>query len=196
MALGGGGGRRWRWRVAARGCGGGGVARLLVRLEDDPLDLARGGLEALVGVLGGDARRDAVARVGRVGLEVVEVDLADRRGRLVVESAHLGDVPQRDTHGHVQLRAGHAHAGDRLGHGVLHLQPRVELEEVKLLRVQDVHVLYRTRRDCAAYAGRRSERARCGSAEGADEGGRSGRAAASGGGGFSSRARFNSREAP
>jgi hypothetical protein len=61
----------------------------LVGLEDDTLDLARGGLEAFVRVLGSDARRNAVARVRRVGLEVVEVDLADGRLVLVVEHAHL-----------------------------------------------------------------------------------------------------------
>mmetsp|Transcript_32537 Transcript_32537/g.76880 ORF Transcript_32537/g.76880 Transcript_32537/m.76880 type:complete len:1302 (-) Transcript_32537:34-3939(-) len=125
---------------------------LLVGLEDDALDLARGGLEALIGVLGRDARRDAVARVGAVGLEVVEVDLADGRLVLLVELAHLRHVPERDAHGHVQLRARHAHARDALGDRVLHLQARVELEEVELLGVEDVHVLDRARRDVAKVA--------------------------------------------
>mmetsp|Transcript_32105 Transcript_32105/g.81797 ORF Transcript_32105/g.81797 Transcript_32105/m.81797 type:complete len:271 (-) Transcript_32105:669-1481(-) len=79
-------------------------------------------------------------------LEVVEVDLADGRLVLAVEGAHLGDVVERDAHRDVQLRAGQAHARDRLGHGVLHLQARVELEEVVVLGVEDVHVLDRARR--------------------------------------------------
>ena len=65
---------------------------LRVRLEGDAVDLARGGLEALVGVLGSDARGDAVARVLGVRLEVVEVDLADGRLVLAVEDAHLPRV--------------------------------------------------------------------------------------------------------
>jgi len=47
----------------------------------------------VLGVLGG-------------GLEVGEVELAHAVVVLVVETAHLGDVIERDAHGDVELRKG------------------------------------------------------------------------------------------
>ena len=80
----------------------------------------------------------------RVVLErfvVVEVELADARWVLVVEGAHLGHVVERDAHGHVDLGRREGDAGDALGDRVLDLEARVELEEVVVARLHDVHVL-------------------------------------------------------
>jgi len=75
-------------------------------LEVDAVDLSAGRLEALVGVLCGDARGDDVLGVLGGGLEVGEVELAHAVVVLVVETAHLGDVIERDAHGDVELRKG------------------------------------------------------------------------------------------
>jgi hypothetical protein len=68
---------------------------------------AGGGQEVVVGVLGADARLDRVAVDLQVGL---------LQG-------------QRLARGHAQLPFDEVQAGDGLGHGVLHLQPRVHLHE-------------------------------------------------------------------
>ena len=114
---------------------------LCIRLEVDALNITRGGLEAVVGVLRRDPRCDHVLGVLGGGLEVVEVDIADRLCVLSVKGAHLRDVVERDAHGHVELRRGEAHAGDPLGHGVLHLQPRLELDKVVILGLGNVQIL-------------------------------------------------------
>ena len=99
------------------------------RLELDALDGARGGLEALVGILGGDTGGDDVG----VNVHVLVDEEVDGVGAvdvlLAVQLADGGDVVQGDAHGHLELGGGEVGTGDALGDGVLDLQTGVELEE-------------------------------------------------------------------
>mmetsp|Transcript_45652 Transcript_45652/g.84712 ORF Transcript_45652/g.84712 Transcript_45652/m.84712 type:complete len:571 (+) Transcript_45652:813-2525(+) len=110
-------------------------------LELDPLDGARSRLEALVGVLGGDTRRN------HMGIDVAVVLLEEVDGRSAVdvlpavELANFGDVVQRDAHGDLKLRGGHVRAGDALRDGMLHLKTGIQLEEVVLVGVGVEQVL-------------------------------------------------------
>ena len=99
------------------------------RLELDALDGSRGGLESLVGILGGDAGGDDVG----VQLLVLVDEEVDGVGAvdvlLAVQLADGGDVVQGDAHGDLELGGGEVGAGDALGDGMLDLQTGVELEE-------------------------------------------------------------------
>mmetsp|Transcript_18949 Transcript_18949/g.55655 ORF Transcript_18949/g.55655 Transcript_18949/m.55655 type:complete len:1292 (+) Transcript_18949:3267-7142(+) len=111
------------------------------RLEVDALNLAGGGLEALVGVLRGDAGGDHVA-VDGAGLGRVEVEcLAEIVGVRLVVGSNLRHHVERDAHGHLELSRRQRDAREALGDGVLHLEPRVELEEVVLVGLGVVEVL-------------------------------------------------------
>mmetsp|Transcript_39269 Transcript_39269/g.80068 ORF Transcript_39269/g.80068 Transcript_39269/m.80068 type:complete len:239 (-) Transcript_39269:45-761(-) len=114
------------------------------------LDAAAGGLEPSLGVLGRDADGDAVT-AGRDALCGLEVD-----GRLAVAAVvlepllpvqlpDLGDVVQRYSHGHLQLRRGEVHARDHLRDRMLHLKTGVQLQEVELLLGLGVQVLHGAR---------------------------------------------------
>mmetsp|Transcript_92557 Transcript_92557/g.238955 ORF Transcript_92557/g.238955 Transcript_92557/m.238955 type:complete len:311 (-) Transcript_92557:528-1460(-) len=110
-------------------------------LELDPLDLAAGGLESIVRVLGSDARRDHMAR--RVDVLVLQ-EVNGARGVLrilAVEPADLRNLLQGDAHGDLQLRCRQVHLADLLGDWVLHLQTRVELQEIEILGCRVVQVL-------------------------------------------------------
>mmetsp|Transcript_76358 Transcript_76358/g.123473 ORF Transcript_76358/g.123473 Transcript_76358/m.123473 type:complete len:477 (+) Transcript_76358:1893-3323(+) len=111
-------------------------------LELDALDLAAGRLEAVVWILGGDACGHDVAVRVHVGV-LQEVDLGGRVLHvLAVEPADLGDVLERDAHADLELRRRQVHPSDLFGDGVLHLQTRVELQEVELVGLGVVEVLH------------------------------------------------------
>mmetsp|Transcript_92516 Transcript_92516/g.239567 ORF Transcript_92516/g.239567 Transcript_92516/m.239567 type:complete len:559 (+) Transcript_92516:3-1679(+) len=118
-------------------------------LELDAVDLAAGGLEAVVRVLRGDARGDDVSR----WINVVVLEEFDGAGGVVVclaiEPTNLRDVFQGDAHAYLELRRRQVHPCQLLGHGMLDLQPRVKLQEVELLALRIEEVLDRPRPDVA-----------------------------------------------
>ena len=119
------------------------------RLELDPLDGARGGLESLVGVLGGDAGGDDVG----VDVLVLVDEEVDGVGAvdvlLAVQLADSGDVVKRNAHGNLELGGGEVGAGDALGDGMLYLETGVELEEEVVAGVGVEEVLDGTGSDVA-----------------------------------------------
>mmetsp|Transcript_7023 Transcript_7023/g.21563 ORF Transcript_7023/g.21563 Transcript_7023/m.21563 type:complete len:385 (-) Transcript_7023:962-2116(-) len=117
-----------------------------VGLEIDAVNLARGGLEALVGVLSGDARSNNVLGILGRRLEVGEIDLANAIIVCAPEAAHLGHIVERDAHRHMELSAGQRDVGDALGDRVLDLKTWVELKEEELVISRLVHPLYGARR--------------------------------------------------
>mmetsp|Transcript_92513 Transcript_92513/g.239531 ORF Transcript_92513/g.239531 Transcript_92513/m.239531 type:complete len:252 (+) Transcript_92513:3-758(+) len=117
-------------------------------LELDAVDLAAGGLEAVVRVLRRNAGRDDVpVRVDVVVFQ--EVDGAAVVHIPAVEPADLRNPVQGDAHAHLQLCRWQVHPRKLLGHRVLHLEAGVELEEVKLFAFCVEKVLYGTRTDVA-----------------------------------------------
>lgn len=61
-----------------------------------------------------------------------------------VELSDIGDSVERDTHGHEELAGWKVDVGDHLGHRVLHLETRVELEECEGVVLIAVEVLHGT----------------------------------------------------
>mmetsp|Transcript_15252 Transcript_15252/g.57963 ORF Transcript_15252/g.57963 Transcript_15252/m.57963 type:complete len:556 (-) Transcript_15252:1079-2746(-) len=110
------------------------------RLELDAFDGARRRLEAFVGVLRRDTSGDDVI-VQVIGV-LKEVDVSAGAVRVLhVEAADVRDAVQGQAHGDLQLRRRHVHLGDALRDGVLHLEARVQLQEVVLVIRGVVQVL-------------------------------------------------------
>mmetsp|Transcript_22294 Transcript_22294/g.72301 ORF Transcript_22294/g.72301 Transcript_22294/m.72301 type:complete len:2084 (-) Transcript_22294:68-6319(-) len=106
------------------------------------VDGARGGLEARLRILRGNARRHAVpARRGGGGFGEVN-HVSTRRVRPEV-GADVRDAVQRQAHRHLELHGRDVDAGDRLRHGVLHLEARVHLQKGGFVRLHVVEVLHR-----------------------------------------------------
>ena len=111
------------------------------RLELDPFYTARRRLEALVGVLGRDARGDDVLRYFRIS-HLVEINRRRPMDILQpVEPSNMRNAVQGDAHGHLELRRGHVDVRDALGAGVLDLEPRVQFEEVVPALIQTITTL-------------------------------------------------------
>ena len=66
-------------------------------------------------------------------------------GFLVVEAANVWHAVEWNAHGHLQLRRWHIHDGNSFRHWMFHLQARIRLQEVVVVRVCVVEVL-----DCAS----------------------------------------------
>ena len=91
------------------------------RLELDPLNTSRSRLEALVGVLRRDARRDDVLRYFRIS-HLVEINRRRPMDILQpVEPSNMRNAVQGDAHGHLELRRGHVDVRDALGAGMFYL---------------------------------------------------------------------------
>mmetsp|Transcript_13887 Transcript_13887/g.33108 ORF Transcript_13887/g.33108 Transcript_13887/m.33108 type:complete len:869 (-) Transcript_13887:356-2962(-) len=118
-------------------------------LELDALDGSRGGLESLVGILGGNAGGDDV----RLDVLVLVDEEVDGAGAVdvvhAVQLADGGDVVQGDAHGNLELDGGEVGAGDALGDGMLDLQTGVQLEEEVVAGVGVEEVLDGTGSDVA-----------------------------------------------
>ena len=121
-------------------------------LEADAVDLAAGGLEALVRVLRRDPRGAAVGGDGGV-VHREEVDLGVLARVHAVEAPDVRDVVQRHAHGDLQLRRRHVHPRDGLRHRVLHLEPRVQLQEAEGVGLRAVQVLHGARAPVAHQRG-------------------------------------------
>mmetsp|Transcript_34666 Transcript_34666/g.97377 ORF Transcript_34666/g.97377 Transcript_34666/m.97377 type:complete len:1206 (-) Transcript_34666:28-3645(-) len=122
-------------------------------LEPGALDLPGGRPERVVGVLRRDARgHDVGLRVHVLILE--EVDPGVTRGVAAVEAAHVRTAVQGDAHAHLELQSRHVDPGDALGDRVLHLEPRVELQEIEPVGLRLVQVLHGARAPVADRHGK------------------------------------------
>ena len=89
-------------------------------------------------------------------LDLLIVVVVNRRRSLLVFSVELADVShpvQRDAHRHHELCRGKVDARDHLRYGVLHLQPRVELEERERGVLFEEEVLHRASVGVADFLG-------------------------------------------
>mmetsp|Transcript_7503 Transcript_7503/g.21228 ORF Transcript_7503/g.21228 Transcript_7503/m.21228 type:complete len:263 (-) Transcript_7503:893-1681(-) len=110
------------------------------RAEGDLLNLAGGGLEAVVGVLARDTHCHNMAVRGHL-LVRLKVDVVRAVRWAAKEAADIRDAREGHAHPNEELSGRQVHPRDPLGDRVLHLQARVELQEVVAAVLQTVKVL-------------------------------------------------------
>mmetsp|Transcript_5630 Transcript_5630/g.20268 ORF Transcript_5630/g.20268 Transcript_5630/m.20268 type:complete len:528 (+) Transcript_5630:389-1972(+) len=109
--------------------------------EAELIDGPAGWLESVPCVLGRDPHGDNVAG-GPALLLCSEVEVGVLLDGLLVEPPDVRDPPKRDSHADHHLAGRDVHPRNPLGDRVLHLQPRVQLQEAELVGVKEVEILH------------------------------------------------------
>mmetsp|Transcript_28697 Transcript_28697/g.83143 ORF Transcript_28697/g.83143 Transcript_28697/m.83143 type:complete len:200 (+) Transcript_28697:1276-1875(+) len=112
------------------------------RPEVELLNTTTRRFESGLGVFGSDTNGDAMSK-GFHSLCFGEIDLGLRalKAILSIQLTDIGNVTKRDAHGNLQLSSGKIHSSNHLGDGMLHLETRIELEEVEFLVGLRIQVL-------------------------------------------------------